>query len=87
MKQVGQALEKTLKSRELDYNITGENERVEICSVCGEAIEKITYIPGLNRYIKGPVMCKCKREALMAKEKEKINKEKQLRLKRLLKIV
>ncbi len=85
MKQVGEALEKTLKSRELDYNIAGENERVEICSVCGEAIEKITYIPGLNRCIKGPVMCKCKREALIAKEKEEINKEKQLRLKRIIK--
>ncbi|MBO3438735.1 DNA replication protein, partial [Clostridium botulinum] len=55
----------------MDYNITGENERVEICSVCGEAIEKITYIPGLNRYIKGPVMCKCKREALMDKREKK----------------
>lgn len=85
MKQVGEALEKTLKSRELDYNIADQNERVEICSVCGEAIEKITYIPGLNRCIKGPVMCKCKREALIAKEKEEINKEKQLRLKRIIK--
>ncbi len=71
MKQVGEALEKTLKSRELDYNIDDKNERVEICSICGEAIEKITYIPGLNRCIKGPVMCKCKREGLIAKEKER----------------
>ena len=75
MKQVGEALEKTLKSKELDYDVVDKNESVEICSVCGEAIEKITYIPGLNRCIKGPVMCKCKKEALIAKEKEEINKD------------
>nr|WP_163238107.1 ATP-binding protein [Clostridium sporogenes] len=69
----------------MDYDIFDRSKRVKICSVCGEAIEKITYIPGLNRTIKGPVMCKCKREALIAKEKEEINKEKQLRLKRIIK--
>ncbi|WP_396134091.1 ATP-binding protein [Clostridium sporogenes] len=85
MKQIRETLEKNLETKELDYDIFDRSKRVKICSVCGEAIEKTTYIPGLNRTIKGPVMCKCKREALIAKEKEEINKEKQLRLKRIIK--
>ncbi|MBE6075917.1 MAG: ATP-binding protein [Clostridium lundense] len=85
MQQTREVLERALRNKELDFNSVDKNEKVEICSVCGEPIQKITYIPGLNRYIKGPVMCKCKRDVLIAKEKEEINKEKQLRLKRIIK--
>lgn len=78
MDQIGTMLKKSLSNKELDFDI-------EKCPICEEPIQKVTYIPGLNKYIKGPVMCRCKRDALIAKEKEEINKEKQLRLKRIIK--
>ncbi len=54
------------------------------CTECGEPIEKVTYLPGFNRYIKGPVLCSCRKAEIEAKKIEEQNREKQLRLKQII---
>lgn len=72
---------------EVMKEVTSDNKESDckICPKCGEPIERVTYLPGFHRYIKGPVMCSCKKTELQAKEIEEQNKEKQIRLKQIIK--
>jgi len=68
----------------LKMNSESKESDCKICPKCGEPIEKITYLSGFNKYIKGPVMCSCKKSELQAKEIEEQNREKQIRLKQII---
>ena len=81
MKNTKEILESSLGAKELDY----KNYKVKLCPKCGVPTEKIIYLPALHRHIIGPVMCKCKKEEFKKKEVEEKNKEKQLRLERVIK--
>lgn len=85
--QANKILEKNLEMKGLDFDIklATEYETITKCKKCGEPTEKITYIPGFNRYIKGPVNCRCKKEESRRKEIEEKNKEKQIRLNKIIK--
>ena len=61
-------------------NLENKESDCKACPKCGEPIEKLVYLQGFNRYIKGPVMCSCKRTQIEAKAIEEENKEKQIRL-------
>ena len=54
------------------------------CAKCGEPIERITFMPVLNIYIKGPIMCSCKKAELAAKKIKEENEAKQDKLKQVI---
>lgn len=68
----------------LKTNLESKESDCRICTKCGEPVEKVTYIPGLNKYIKGPVMCSCRKKELERKCLEEENGERQNRLKRII---
>lgn len=75
-----EALNQVLKT-----NLENKESDCKTCPKCGEPIERVTYLPGFDRYIKGPVMCSCKKAEIEVKEIEEQNREKQLRLKQIIK--
>lgn len=75
-----EALNQVLKT-----NLENKESDCKTCPKCGEPIERVTYLPGFDRYIKGPVMCSCKKAEIEAKEIEEQNREKQIRLKQIIK--
>ena len=74
-----EALSKALKT-----NLESKESDCRTCEKCGEPIERVTYLQGFDRYIKGPVMCGCKKRGIEVKEIEEKNREKQLRLKQII---
>ncbi len=46
MKQVGEALEKTLKSRELDYNIAGEMKELKYVLYVEKLLKRLLIFQG-----------------------------------------
>lgn len=75
MKQIGETMENSLESKELDFEL-------KTCPKCGESINKQVKI--FNRNLVVPVNCKCKREENRRKELEEKNKKKQLRLEQII---
>jgi DNA replication protein DnaC len=69
----------------LKMNSESKESDCRTCPKCGDPIERVTYLPGFNRYIKGPVVCSCKKVSIESKEIEEQNREKQLRLKQIIK--
>lgn len=84
MENIKTTMQESLTSRELDCNLKIKDE-IEKCSVCGQFLQKIIYIPGLNRSIKAPIMCKCKKDKIKAREERERAMEKQIRLKHIFK--
>lgn len=74
---------KNQKMKELGLQYKDKIEEIPNCVICGEptgALVKTAF-----GYILGPRACKCKRDKLRAMEIEEKNKEKQIRLQRVLK--
>ncbi len=74
---------KNQKMKELGLQYKDKIEEIPNCVICGEptgALVKTAF-----GYILGPRACKCKRDKLKAMEIEEKNKEKQIRLQRVLK--
>lgn len=80
MQSLTEVLEKDLKTKELDYS-----EKLNICSVCKDPIEKLINLIGFNRVIKANVNCKCRVEELAAKKILDENKERQIRINSIIK--
>ncbi|HAK44010.1 MAG TPA: DNA replication protein [Clostridium sp.] len=73
MEQIMTIVEKSLESKESDCN-----EELKTCPTCGEAVEKVIVV--LNKSLKVPLACSCRRAKL---EEERIkfeNEDKQRRL-------
>ena len=68
----------------MDKNLETKGSDCKVCDVCSEPVEKVTYLHGFNRSIRGPVLCKCRRDSLAAKEIAEKNVEKQIRLKQII---
>ncbi|MGL4742672.1 MAG: ATP-binding protein [Sarcina sp.] len=73
MEMIGQALTQTLQQKELDFN-----NPLKTCGDCGQLIEKDVVI--VNKKIRVPVICECKKEAKLKKEQKQDAMEKQIRL-------
>ena len=80
MEALNQVMDQVLKNKELDYN---EDDEIRVCPNCGEPTQKEIFI--LNRMMRVPLMCKCKKESFETKKIENENREKQLRLQRIIK--
>lgn len=74
----------SLKNKELDsQQEMTKNSKIKICPNCKEPIEKDIEILGTIRRV--PIICRCKKEEIQAKEKKDKANQKQERLKRLFK--
>ncbi|MHB9951058.1 DNA replication protein [Clostridium botulinum] len=66
-----------------DLQPKGLGYKIETCDNCGEPVEKIINLLGTERIV--PIMCSCKKAKHEAKRIEEENKEKQLRVKSIIK--
>ena len=69
MEALNQVMDQVLKNKELDYN---EDDEIRVCPNCGEPTQKEIFI--LNRMMRVPLMCKCKKVLKLRKLKMKIEK-------------